>query len=366
MFFFITNLPLSAIIKLGDNMTQTTFKILLGYDKEVYLKDFLFKYLSNDRNKIVHSATSIELPYPKYDINSSNCDYVVCDNSNSLHEINQILARKISVILLLNLKTGQIDSNNLDFNETVESYLRLADDVVLVDLHHINQDCTLRNDAFNFMNLYHQQHQLKYHQEVSQYLVYLSNGITNTRVVREAAKSALANGAKLTALCILNPTESKDSFDQKMQEDINLAQQLGAQIVVLNGDDQYFQLIEYAKARKISKVFIGDVIKTTRFFKRKSLSETLAENLNNIVVITVLEESKEKPSIKWKEMIDARNHFNKFFIVFSILAFTTLINWGLMLLGVQEVNIAFIYILSVISIALLVRGFLWAIIASFD
>ena len=88
-------------------------------------------------------------------------------------------------------------------------------------------------------------------------LICLSASPSNAKVIRTAARMADAFHGKFTALFVERETESETVAQRGLTENLRLAEQLGARIATVYGDDVAYQIAEYAKASGVTKVIIG-------------------------------------------------------------------------------------------------------------
>lgn len=90
-------------------------------------------------------------------------------------------------------------------------------------------------------------------------LTCVSPSPTNAKVIRTAARLAHAFHGELTALCIETPLlqNADPKVKRMMEENLQLARDLGAKISTVFGEDVSYQIAEYAKVSNISKVVIG-------------------------------------------------------------------------------------------------------------
>ncbi|MGN1118146.1 MAG: hypothetical protein ACI4RU_06000 [Acutalibacteraceae bacterium] len=128
----------------------------------------------------------------------------------------------------------------------------------------------------------------KYTAEDSSYehiLVCLSASPSNARIVRSAAKMASAFGGLFTALYVETPASEHMSENDKkrLNENIALAEKLGADIATVYGDDISFQIAEFARISAVTKVVIGRSVNARRrFWNKPTLTERLAEIAPNL------------------------------------------------------------------------------------
>ncbi|MGV2685959.1 histidine kinase, partial [Clostridium perfringens] len=90
-------------------------------------------------------------------------------------------------------------------------------------------------------------------------LVCLSSSPSNAKVIRAAARMAEAFHAEFTALFV-ETISSKDLSEKsidKLRENLKLAEDLGANVETVYGDDIPYQVAEFAKLSGISKIIIG-------------------------------------------------------------------------------------------------------------
>ena len=90
-------------------------------------------------------------------------------------------------------------------------------------------------------------------------LVCLSSSPSNERIVRMAGKMAQAFCGSLTALYVQTPGYSGMNAEDiaRLQANIRLAQQLGAEIITTHGEDVPTQIAEYARLSDVTKIVIG-------------------------------------------------------------------------------------------------------------
>ena len=90
-------------------------------------------------------------------------------------------------------------------------------------------------------------------------LVCLSSSPSNAKIIRTAARMANAFKGILTALYVETPefASVSDEDKKRLRQNIRLAEQLGAKIETVYGDDVPFQIAEFARLSCVSKIFIG-------------------------------------------------------------------------------------------------------------
>lgn len=111
-------------------------------------------------------------------------------------------------------------------------------------------------------------------------LICLSGAPSNARVIRTAARMVEAFRADFTALFVQNtaPRRSDGKSRDTLRDNLKLAEDLGAVIVTLHGEDVPAQIAEYARMSGVSKIVVGrSPAGGWLFRKSKTLVERLAE-----------------------------------------------------------------------------------------
>lgn len=82
---------------------------------------------------------------------------------------------------------------------------------------------------------------------------------SNPKVLRTAARMAEAFHSGFTALFVETPETRELTGEnlRRLRDNLRLAEQLGAQIATVYGDDPAAQIAEYARVSGITKIVIG-------------------------------------------------------------------------------------------------------------
>ena len=102
-------------------------------------------------------------------------------------------------------------------------------------------------------------------------LVCLSGAPSNANVIRTAARMAEAFRSSFTALFV-ETSDFKDMSDDnrsRLRANLRLAEELGARIATVYGDDTPLQIAEYARASGVTKIVLGRS-NNKRFFWERS------------------------------------------------------------------------------------------------
>ena len=201
-------------------------------------------------------------------------------------------------------------------------------------------------------------------------MVCLSASPSNVKIIKTAAKMASAFDGSFTALYVKSVNADKmDEFDKKrLQRNIQLAEQLGAEIAITHGEDVSFQIAEYARISGVTKIVIGrSNIKRRHFWSKPSLTEKLTEIAPNLDIHIIPDGSLGatykggEDSVLQKLVI---SHPKDIFIMLLLLVGVTLLGQVFYHFGFTEANIIAIYILGVLLISLFTRGYACGIVGS--
>lgn len=200
-------------------------------------------------------------------------------------------------------------------------------------------------------------------------LVCLSAAPSNSRIVRTAARLAQAFHGNFTALFVKTPEYSRWDREstKRLQENIRLAEQLGAKIEVIYSNDIPFQIAEFARLSGVTKIVMGRSAAARHHFPgRPSMTEKLILNAPNLDVYIIPDAVSGKS--RYREGKDGAG-----MLVFSVrdilksaglLIAASLIGFFFYNLGIDEANIITIYVLSVLLTALVTENQIYSLISA--
>lgn len=185
-------------------------------------------------------------------------------------------------------------------------------------------------------------------------LICLSSSPTNAKIIRTAARMADAFKGSLTALFVETPefASMSEANKQQLRSNIRLAQQMGAAIETVYGDDIAFQIAEFARLSGVSKIVMGRASVRRKFFGKPSLTERLTNAAPNLDIYIIPD--KATTAYRRPKRTQAKPlHFSwaDLLKTLLILAACTAIGYLFELLGFSEANIIMIYILGVLITA---------------
>ena len=187
-------------------------------------------------------------------------------------------------------------------------------------------------------------------------LICLSSSPSNAKVIRTAARMAEAFHSSFTALFV-ETTETKELKGENLKRlrgNLRLAEQLGAQIATVYGDDPAVQIAEYAKVSGITKIVLGRTNhRSTVFLKSKTLVDKLTKLAGDIDVYIIPDtQPLYKKKLSFIHIEDHKFHWTDLMKVVLITAAATGISFCFYTLGLREANIITVYILGVLLTAI--------------
>jgi len=205
--------------------------------------------------------------------------------------------------------------------------------------------------------------------ETEHTLVCLSASPTNAKIVKTAAKMASAFGGCFTALYVQTPDSDKmdDASKRRLQYHVRLAEQMGANITTVYGEDVSFQIAEFAHISGVTKIVIGrSNVRRRHFWSKPTLTEKLTEIVPNIDIHIIPDSMADS---RYREK--APNFLQNFIpypkdllITLLVLVLSTLLGVALYHFGFTDSNIIPVYILGVLLTSLFTRGYFCSIVGS--
>ena len=202
-------------------------------------------------------------------------------------------------------------------------------------------------------------------------LACISKSPSSGRIIRTAARMSEAHHCKWIALYVEETNAQNLSEEDKkvLNENFNLAEELGGEIVTLYSDNIVEQIIDYAKFRNITKIIIGKdrnrIKKISRLYS-KDIAEKLMEcsDCIDIYVIPNLFYTKKENKFNIKPPIEYYIRIKELLKSVLIMGITTAITLLFWKLGGSEANIIMFFILGVIVTYIVTTGHAIGIISS--
>jgi len=188
-------------------------------------------------------------------------------------------------------------------------------------------------------------------------LVGLSSAPSNARIIRTAATMAKAFGGTFTALFVRTPNYEAMSEENKerLRQNTALAQELGATIETVFGDDVSHQIAEYARLSGVTKIVVGrSAVSKRKLFGKPTLTEKLTQIAPNID-IHIIPDASTDPAYrqrKARKRVNLRTALRDWGISVGILALASGLAFLFSKVGFSEANIIAIYLLAVLLTAM--------------
>ena len=188
-------------------------------------------------------------------------------------------------------------------------------------------------------------------------LICLYGAPSNARVIRTAARMAEAFHGQLTALFVDN-TQARG---KEVMENLRLARKLGARIATVYGEDTALQIAEYAQISGVTKIVLG---RSTRRGPSRQMVERLSQLAPDIDIYIIPDQNRGKEKKKTfsprREKITGRD----LLLALGIMAACTAVSFLFHVLSLKEANMELIYILGVLSVAVITGGKLYSLAVS--
>ena len=193
-------------------------------------------------------------------------------------------------------------------------------------------------------------------------LVCLSASPSNAKIIQTAARMASAFGGSFTALYVQTPAfEKMEEADRnRLEQNIRLAKQLGADTTTIFGEDVSQQIAEFARISGVTKIVIGRSNTGRRhFWAKPTLTEKLIEIAPNLDIHIIPDGTVRAPyrapaSNVLKSLIP---HPRDLLITLLLLIAATLVGLSFYSFGFTESNIITVYILCVLLTSLFTKGY---------
>ena len=206
-------------------------------------------------------------------------------------------------------------------------------------------------------------------------LICLSGAPSNARVIRTAARMVEAFRADFTALFVQNSSpRPADAKSTTLRDNLKLAEDLGAVIVTLQGDDIPVQIAEYARMSGVSKIVVGRSHAGGWLFRKgKTLVERLAELAPEMETYIIPDAAPVgRPSAQPRPLLamlrallgTAPRSWRQWAATLAIMAVCSVAGLLMFSLGMPNGGIAGLYMLGVLGVSILSAGPWYGVTAS--
>ena len=197
-------------------------------------------------------------------------------------------------------------------------------------------------------------------------LVCLSSSPSNARIIHTAAKMVKVLRARFTAIYVQTDSAESKKDRLRLEQNIQLAQKLGAEIVMTHGEDVPLQISEYVRLSNVTEIVIGQSSARRRgLFAKPTLTEKLisvAPDADIHIIPDTLNYAKphRRRLFLGTDMPSLRD------IALTVLTLAVCTGIGFLFnhLGFPDTNIVTVYILGVLMISVLTKGYLCSMAGS--
>ena len=199
-------------------------------------------------------------------------------------------------------------------------------------------------------------------------LACLSSAPSNARIIRTAARMAKAFDGQFTALFVETPDFALATEENKrrLEENRKLAEQLGADIETVYGDDIPYQIAEFARISGITRIVLGQSAVTRKhLFGKPTLTQLLLSYVPELDIHIIPDKAADTTYHPKK----ARQHSNADIlknIIKSVLILlaATLLSLLFHEIGFTRPNIIMVYILGVLLTSIATSHWIYSLVSS--
>ncbi|CEQ21779.1 sensor histidine kinase [Paraclostridium sordellii] len=204
-------------------------------------------------------------------------------------------------------------------------------------------------------------------------LVCVSPSPSSAKLIRTASRISQASLSKLIAIYIKDPIKDNLSKEanKQLESNLELAKMLGAEVVLLHGDNMVEDILRFSKMRNITKVIIGRNHKKHSLFSKlikKDIVDNLIDEADYIDVHVIPYKGDERRKFKSKKNKNLLSKFkisNIDLIKLSVITMiATIIAYTLHRAGFIQENLYLTYMLGVVLVSVLTKGYGAGILSS--
>ncbi len=199
-------------------------------------------------------------------------------------------------------------------------------------------------------------------------LVCLSSAPSNAKIIRTAARMAKAFHSQFTALFVETPdfAAATEENRERLQTNRKLAEQLGANIEIVYGEDIPYQIAEFARISGITRIVLGRSAITRRhLFGKPTLTELLLSYAPDID-IHIIPDKAVDTTYRPKKAKDkqSRHILENSAKSIGILLGATLLSLFFHETGFTDANIIMVYILGVLLTSIATSHRVYSLLSS--
>ena len=193
-------------------------------------------------------------------------------------------------------------------------------------------------------------------------LACISTSPSNAKIIRTAAQMAKSFGGDFTALYVKSPTSDRMSRENRvrLEKHISLAEELGAEIVTVYGEDISAQITEFARVSRVTKIVLGQSNAIGHsLFGKQTLTDRLIKSTTGLD-IHIIPDSDSRRKYHFKKHISgvAVPSLKSVGITLGILLLSTALGFLFHTLNFTDANTITVYILGALLTALFTKNYL--------
>ena len=198
-------------------------------------------------------------------------------------------------------------------------------------------------------------------------LVCISSAPSNAKVIRTAARIAKAFHGPFTAIYVQTSSKNvKREQKQDVNENIKLAQQLGAKVVTTYGNNIAYQISEYARINNVSKIVLGKTaIKRSIVPVKKTMVDEIsmiAPEIDIYIIPDIKSPTKPREKVRQEWKLPNIKDIGR---MFGVIGIVTAFSFFLYHFNFGSSNILIGYFIAVFIISAKTRGNVVGILSSF-
>lgn len=199
-------------------------------------------------------------------------------------------------------------------------------------------------------------------------LACLSSAPSNAKIIRTAARMAKAFDSQFTALFVETPdfAVATEENKKRLEENRKLAQQLGATIETVYGDDIPYQIAEFARISGITRIVLGQsAVSRKHLFGKPTLTQLLTSYVPELDIHIIPDKAADttyhpKKAKKYHHEQIAKNTIKSVLILIA----ATLLSLLFHEIGFTDANIIMVYILGVLLTSIATSHQIYSLISS--
>ena len=198
-------------------------------------------------------------------------------------------------------------------------------------------------------------------------LVCLSSSPSNAKIIRTAARMVKAYKGAFTAVYVETPDTAAMSEENKLRlkSNMRLAEQMGARIEVIYGEDIAYQIAEFSRLAGVTKVVIGrSAAVEHKFLAKQTLVEKLLMYGTNLDIHIIPDAAANQPYKKRKVYPKPSEFFTDSLWTLGMLIVSSIIGSFFFRNGAEEANIIMVYVLGVLVTSVITKRRIFSLISS--